>query len=173
MDSTPGESSATQARRIALRPARPEDKEFLRAVYASTRAAEMALIPWSEEQKAAFIEMQYNAQQLDYGHRFPAADYSVVLFDGQPVGRLHVARSDEKIHILDITILPERRNAGIGSVVLGDLLAEAQATARPLSIYVESYNPSLRLFERLGFAKVAEHGAHHLLEWRAVARDAS
>ena len=153
---------------ITLRQAQPADEEFLRAVYASTRAAELSVVPWTEAQRAAFINMQYDAQQHDYRTRFPAAAHNVVLRDSQRVGRLLVARTAEEIRILDLTLLPEHRNAGIGTALLRDLQAEAQAAGKPARIYVESFNPSLSLFARLGFARVAEQGAHYLLEWRAV-----
>ncbi len=167
MTATTEERPAGAPAAITLSPARAEDEEFLRAVYASTRAAELAVVPWTETQRAAFINMQYDAQQHDYRGRFPDAAHNVVLLAGRPVGRLLVARTAEEIRILDLTILPEHRNAGIGTTLLHDLQTEAQAARKPARIYVESFNPSLGLFERLGFAKVAERGAHYLLEWRA------
>ena len=167
MSATTKDRAPDEAPALTLRPARPEDDEFLRAVYASTRAVELAVVPWTEAQRAAFINMQYDAQQHDYRSRFPAAAHNVVLRDGRPVGRLLVARTAEEIRILDLTILPAQRSAGIGTALLRDLQAEAQALSLPLRIYVESFNPALSLFARLGFARVAEQGAHYLLEWRA------
>jgi hypothetical protein len=38
-------------------------------------------------------------------------------------------------------------------------------SSRPLRIYVESFNPSLRLFERLGFTAMEQEGIHLLMEW--------
>jgi ribosomal protein S18 acetylase RimI-like enzyme len=35
-----------------------------------------------------------------------------------------------------------------------------------VTIHVEVFNPALRLYERLGFKKVAENGPYHLMEWR-------
>ena len=46
---------------IALRPIRPDDRSFLLAVYASTREPELAAVPWDAAQKAAFVEMQFDA----------------------------------------------------------------------------------------------------------------
>ena len=43
---------------IELRPVEATDDAFLRDVYASTRATEMAMVPWSDEEKAAFLDMQ-------------------------------------------------------------------------------------------------------------------
>ena len=44
------------------------------------------------------------------------------------------------------------------------LLDEAAATGKRLSIHVESNNPARRLYERLGFEEVAEHGLYRLME---------
>lgn len=46
---------------ITLRDADPNDAGFLFAVYASTRVEEMALVPWSEEQRQGFLKMQFDA----------------------------------------------------------------------------------------------------------------
>ena len=47
---------------ITLRLARPEDRDFLFSVYASTRADEMAMVPWGDAQKAGFLAQQFGAQ---------------------------------------------------------------------------------------------------------------
>ena len=62
---------------IALRPIGPDDLEFLFRVYASTRAAEMAVVPWDEAQKEAFLRMQFAAQDSYYHANFPSA-YALV-----------------------------------------------------------------------------------------------
>ena len=70
------------------------------------------------------------------------------------------------MRILDITLLPQHRNTGIGTAILKALMTEASSTGKPLRIYVESYNQSQRLFERLGFVRSGESGYSYLLEWR-------
>lgn len=152
---------------ITLRPALPEDESFLLEVYASTRAQEMALVPWDDEQRKSFLTMQFTAQHSHYRKQFPEASYSVILRDGLPVGRFYVFRQDDFMRILDITVLPEYRNGGIGISLVQELLDEAAHARKRVLIYVETYNPSLRLFERLGFKSIAEEGANFLLEWRA------
>jgi ribosomal protein S18 acetylase RimI-like enzyme len=151
---------------VALRPVEPEDDPFLVAVYASTRAQELAMVPWDEAQKQAFLRMQFAAQQEYYARQFPLAQHQLILLHGEPAGRVYVARETEVIRILDITLLPQHRNAGIGTPLIKDLINEAMETSRPVQIYVESYNPSLRLFERLGFTKIEEESFNLLLEWR-------
>ncbi|HRL11114.1 MAG TPA: hypothetical protein PKX07_04510, partial [Aggregatilineales bacterium] len=52
---------------ITLRPYRPDELDFLERVYAATRADELALVPWTDAEKAAFVQMQFQAQH-DYYH---------------------------------------------------------------------------------------------------------
>ncbi len=61
-------------------------------------------------------------------------------------------------------MLPELRNNGIGSKVLNGVMDEARKAGKPVTIYVETYNPSLRLFERLGFRQSRTEGIHYLLQ---------
>ena len=151
---------------ITFRSIGPDDEAFLLRVYASTRTDELDRVPWNETQREAFLKMQFDAQHHDYHQRYPDAAYDVILVNQEPVGRLYVARLDEQIRIIDVTILPEHRNAGSGSSIIKSLLAEAANSGKPVRIYVESFNPSLRLFERLGFTRVDEHGVHFLMEWK-------
>ena len=151
---------------ITLRDIRPEDEAFLFEVYASTRAQEMALVPWDDEQRRSFLTMQFAAQHAHYREQFPDANYSVILRDNLPLGRFYVLKEKSEIRILDITILPEYRNSGIGTSLLRELLDEAAQSKQRVLIYVETFNPSLRLFECLGFKSIAEEGINFLMEWR-------
>jgi RimJ/RimL family protein N-acetyltransferase len=152
-------------KQITLRPVTPADKSLLLELYASTRADEMALLPWSNEQKQAFVLTQFNAQQQHYQKTYPGANHNIILFDDRMVGRLYVARLETEIRIVDITLHPRDRNRGIGSNLLRSLLGDALGCGKLLRIYVESFNPSLRLFERLGFSRSEEQGIHILMEW--------
>ncbi len=149
---------------ITFRPVRPEDEAFLRRVYASTRAAEMALVDWGEAQKEAFLRMQFDAQRRYYQEHYASARFDVILRDGQPVGRLYVDRLEREINIIDIALLPEHRNAGIGGAILHDLMVEADAAGKPIRIYVERFNPALRLYQRLGFQIRGDTGVYYRME---------
>lgn len=149
---------------ITLCPITAEDEDFLLLVYGSTRAEEMACVPWNQEQKDAFVRVQFAAQQRHYAAEYPQATHEIICTGGVPAGRIYLNRSSEEFHILDITVLPQYRNAGTGSVVLGRIMDEAAKAGKPVTIYVENYNPSLRLFTRLGFQCVEENGFHLLLK---------
>jgi ribosomal protein S18 acetylase RimI-like enzyme len=151
---------------IALRAETLGDQEFLFHLYASTRQAEMAQVPWTPEQKEAFLWMQFEAQGDAYHQRFKTASFQIVEVNGEAAGRLYLDRRLAKIRIVDIALLPEWRGRGIGTYLLGKILAEGQRRRLPVSIHVEQTNPALSLYQRLGFQKISEYGIYWLMEWK-------
>lgn len=157
-------SESPESANVTLRPVRADDHDFLVEVYWSTRAEELALVPWTAEQQQVFVRSQFAAQQDHYAKKYPTASHDIIMSNGRPVGRLYVARLDQEIRIIDITVLPAERNAGIGSYLIKQLLDEANRSGKITRIYVEEFNPSLRLFERLGFSPSEQHGIHLLMQ---------
>jgi len=153
----------------ALRPARPEDRELLFDIYARTRDEELAVVPWTVAQKEAFLRQQFEAQDAHYRQHYEGAGFLVIEVSGEAVGRLYVARWPKEIRIMDIALLPAHRGRGFGSAILGELLAEGQATGRTVSIHVEHHNPARSLYERLGFRPAADRGVYVLMEWKPAA----
>jgi ribosomal protein S18 acetylase RimI-like enzyme len=154
---------------VTLRPAGPRDRELLHRVYASTRAEELANVPWDDEAKDGFLRAQFDAQDRWWREHYAGASFDVVLVDGEPAGRLYVYASEDEIRIVDIALLPAFRARGIGSVLLAGILAEG----RRVTIHVERMNPALRLYERLGFVLAEDRGVYLFLERPAYVNTAS
>ena len=154
-----------EANAVTLRQARADDEEFIHTVYGSAREQELAMTPWDEAQRAAFVRFQSSAQQRYYQSAFPDATQDIILYDGEPIGRLYVDRREDEIRILDITLLTAWRGQGLGTPLLRELMAEAAQTRKRLTIYNESYNRSRTLFERLGFAPIESDGLNILFAW--------
>jgi ribosomal protein S18 acetylase RimI-like enzyme len=153
---------------VVLRPVTLQDVAFLRAVYASSRADELALTDWSDKKKAEFCAAQFAAQDSYYREHYVTAQFSIIERAGVTAGRLYVDRWPEEIRIMDITLLPEHRRAGIGTKLLRALQNEAADADKALSIHVEKFNPALGLYERLGFKLREDKGVYLLMEWRAA-----
>jgi ribosomal protein S18 acetylase RimI-like enzyme len=150
---------------IVLRAASEQDLAFLFRVYASTREDELALTGWSEEQKHAFLAMQFDAQQRYYHEHFPAARFDVIEVGTDAAGRFYVDRCVEEIRVIDIALLPEYRRAGIGGTLLRELQEEAASQSKPILIHVEHHNPAIRLYSRLAFQPIADHGVDKEMIW--------
>ena len=151
---------------ISLRPIGAEDEEFLCRLYASTRQEELAPLDWSDEQKDAFLRMQFDAQARHYEAAFPGGEFQVILREGRPIGRLYLARLENVIRIVDIALLPGHRREGIGTKLIRRVLDEGAAAGKPVRIHVETFNPAMRLYERLGFRPFADKGVYLEMEWK-------
>ncbi len=117
--------------------------------------------------------MQFDAQHRYYREQFPAADYLVVERDGEAIGRIYLDRRTDELRLIDIALIPEVRNQGLGEALLLDLLDEGRASSRPVSIHVETFNPAMRLYLRLGFKPAEDQGVYQLLEWRPMDADSA
>jgi ribosomal protein S18 acetylase RimI-like enzyme len=148
---------------VELRPVERGDREFLHRVYASTRTEELAVVPWDHAQKEAFLRAQFEAQDEWYREHYARASYEVIAVDGEPAGRLYLHRGIDEIRIVDIALLPEHRGNGVGTSLLRDLLAEADAAGKRVTIHVERFNPALKLYERLGFSVAEDKGVYLFL----------
>ncbi len=142
-----------------------DDIPFLIALYASTRETELTGIPWSAEQKAAFLLNQFQAQRHHYRTFFPGTAFDIVEYNGVAIGRLYVDVRVTHIHIIDIALVPEVRGRGIGTTLIAALQHYARERAMGLDLFVERYNPALRLYRRLGFFGIAEHEIQFEMEW--------
>jgi len=151
---------------IGRRPVAASDQDFLLKVYASTRDEEMALVPWSESQKTAFLKSQLRAQRLSYEANHPDAAHDIIFLDGRPIGQIWVGRSEEEIRLLDIAILPEHRGRGVGTALLKELQDEAARRAKPMRHCVFKTNQAaLAFYARLGFQTTDDIGLYYLMEW--------
>lgn len=140
-----------------------EHLPFLAVLYASTREAELAPLPWTDEQKGAFLNQQFQAQHHHYRTHYAGADLLVVLNDQIPLGRVYVYRGGCELRLMDIALLPGWRGHGLGLALLRELLDEADQRAWPVTLYVEHLNPVRRLYQRLGFVEAGEHGPYLFL----------
>ncbi len=125
---------------------------------------------WTAAEKAAFLDQQFDAQAAHYQAHYPGLERLVVVADGEDVGRFYVCRWPDEIRLLDIALLPPWRNQGIGTRLVGDLLAEAADGGTPVTLFVEGHNRARRLYERFGFVEVESGPVYDRLEWRAASR---
>ena len=152
---------------MILRPVSPGDDQFLLSVYASTRADELAQVQWAPGQKEAFVRWQFELQRKEYDTRYPNARYDVVLVNNQPAGRMWVGEDDTQIRLLDIGLLEEFQNRGVGTVLLKRLISEAKETKKPLRHMVFMLNNNAhRFYERLGFVEIEDVGGYKHMEWQ-------
>jgi ribosomal protein S18 acetylase RimI-like enzyme len=150
---------------VALRPATEADREFLLAVYGSSRDEELSHVAWAEGQREAFLRLQFDLQDAEYHRVNPSASFDVIEVGGRPAGRLYVGRRPGHLRIVDIALLPEFRGAGLGRRLIAELQEEAGASGCVVSIHVEVHNRAARLYERLGFVGDEVVGVYRRMQW--------
>lgn len=150
---------------VRLRLATPDDEPFLYELFVYAHSQELPTDHLDANQRDLLLRMQFFAQQKTYSAQFPEAQDKIILVDGHPVGRILVERKESEIRGVDIVLLPEHRSTGVGTLLIQDLMAEAEATGKPFRIQVVKTNRAARLYERLGIYKTGESGSHYSMEW--------
>lgn len=142
----------------------PGDREFLARLYASTRADELERAGFPLDQREAFCRMQFNAQQHHYTLYFARAVDTLIEVDGVAVGRELIARSSDELFLVDIALLPEFRNRGIGSDRLRRLIDDSRALQCPIRLYAEQGSRAQAWYQRYGFAITGEEGVYFMMQ---------
>jgi GNAT superfamily N-acetyltransferase len=154
---------------VVLRPITPGDTPFLRDLYASTRADELQVTPWTEVERRAFCDSQFALQDTYYRQTYPHARFDLVESGGSPVGRYLVATGPDAVEVLDIALTPAARGRGLGTMLLRWQQSRSAACGRTMILMVEPGSPAERLYRRLGFHLRTDGELHRELVWRAEA----
>lgn len=151
-----------------LRARTEADLHFLSQLYASTREEELSVVSWSIEQKAAFLQDQFDKQHTYYLEQYPRAHWLVIEGQVERIGRIYIEQNAREVRLMDVALLPRWRKQGIGSGLMRGFLSHADSLGLPVSLHVEPFNPAIRLYQRLGFTSVEARGYYQYME-RAVA----
>ena len=144
------------------------DRDFVQALYASTRWDELAAVAWPDDAKTAFLHDQSRLQGEHYRQHYPGAALCIVERDGAPVGRVYLYPSPGELRLMDVALLPQWRGQGYGERMLRALQSVASVQSRLISLHVEPNNPAQRLYARLGFIAGEQRGVYQYLSWTPV-----
>lgn len=154
---------------ITVRDEKPSDEAFLYELYASTRQDELEAAGWPPEMRGGFLTLQFRARQQGYRTAFAGAEFQIILVDGVNAGEIIIHRAPEELRVVDLVLLPQFRNAGVGGSLLKRLLGESSATRKPVRLKVDRGSRAERLYRRLGFTRISETELYQEMEWRALA----
>ena len=153
-------------RGFSLRALRDDDLPWLRDLYASTRAEEMAPVPWPAIAKRQFLDQQFALQHQHYLQHFGDSDFLAIERKGQPVGRYYLQRVAPEHLIVDISLFPAARGQGIGAALIEQSQREAAALGRGMHLHVHASNVGARrLYERLGFVGSEMQPQYQAMHW--------
>lgn len=141
------------------------DEDFLFRLYATAREEEVSAWGWDQTQQQVFLRMQYKAQRQWYAVAYAGAEHRIILENDQPVGRILVRRAKDSIELVDISLLPEHRNRGIGTALVGELIQESRNSGAVVRLQVLRTNHrAIRLYRRLGFVIASEDEIRYQME---------
>ncbi|HTV44224.1 MAG TPA: GNAT family N-acetyltransferase [Stellaceae bacterium] len=144
------------------------EEAFLYLLFASNRAAEMALMPLAPSHKEFLLQVQFRSMNETYRRNFPNARYEIVELDRWPIGRLVSEVQTDCLYFVDFALLPQAQGIGIGTTVLEAALTRARRLGLPARLRSFAYDwVAQRLYDKLGFTILAEAPPQVLLEWRA------
>ena len=136
---------------IHLRDAQEADLPFLFSLYCNVREPEVSAWGWSRSQRESFLQMQFDAQRRSYQAAYPGASNAIVLSGETPIGRMLAAQTLQGTQLIDIALLAEYRNRGVGAELIRALMADCERSGSFLSLQVLNGSPARRLYRRLGF----------------------
>ena len=145
---------------VVLRTVTESDYPFLRSLYRSVREAEIAPTGWSDAQKQAFCDSQFELQDRHYREHFPGTAFLVIERGGEPIGRIYIDTAPGPLRLMDIALLPAERGRRLGTAFLGWLCTWADREGRVVTLHVEANNPARRLYQRHEFVDDGEEGPY-------------
>ena len=148
-----GDRSNQEVDRIRLRPAKPEDREYLWRLHCATMQ-DYVDKTWGWD--AAW-------QRARFDESFDPLSLQIIEKDGAAVGYISVQSGGDEIFLAGIEIEPRQQNQGIATKLIKQLFAESDASHVPLRLRVLKINPARRLYERLGFQCTGETVTHYLM----------
>lgn len=91
------------------------------------------------------------------------AGKSIICVAGEDVGVLEIREREGMVFLARLFIRADRRNRGIGSKIINDVVAHAHAQQKTVALKVLLPNPSRHLYERLGFVVTDQTTEHYMM----------
>jgi ribosomal protein S18 acetylase RimI-like enzyme len=148
-------STGTAVPPFDLRPARQCDYPYTEKLYAQTMKPLLSrLDAWDEADVLARFRSEYRVKEV-----------RIITVGGRDVGFIHVDENHGAIRLLQIHIEAPYRSRGIGTKLIKDLLHEARAETKPVSLSVVKHNPAQTLYERLGLKVIGQDETKLYMRW--------
>jgi ribosomal protein S18 acetylase RimI-like enzyme len=149
---------------LSLRPVTPNDELFLYQLVHDHMAETLYVSAWDPKLREPLLKMQIEGQRSSYAAQFPRADYGIIVYDDEAIGRLIMDRTPECHYLVDIMIAKQYRGKGIGTWLMRALCTEAEMMSKPLRLQVFVNNRAKGLYERLGFRTLEANEVTWLME---------
>jgi len=154
--------------KISLRGIKKADKFYLNYLFTVTRVEDFSLLWHDIENEYGYSDMTFTAQESFYKKRYPDAKDFIVMSGDLFVGRIIIEETERYFRLIEIMLLPEFRNNGIGGSLLSGLLRDAQCKEKTILLNVYKENKAFRLYKRFGFVIIGETNFSYCMRWKSV-----
>jgi len=135
-------------------------------LYAQTRADELLHSGMDALQREIFVQMQFRIRQMGYRKTYPTALDEIICTDrATPVGRVLTDCSSGEMCLIDIAVVAEMQNQGIGTRIIQGLQQECIVLSLKLKLQVLKGSAAERLYQRLGFRVTGEDPLRRQMIW--------
>jgi ribosomal protein S18 acetylase RimI-like enzyme len=90
----------------------------------------------------------------------------IILLNNEPAGLLKISKAEDKTEVLQLQIDPSQQGKGLGKTILTDILKEASAEEKTVSLSVLKTNKAQNLYKSLGFKVVDEDEHSYFMEFQ-------
>ncbi len=150
---------------VTLRPETSDDVTFLEELVFSVREGEIGFRELLLGERTRILKEQARLQSADYHKRFPGAHFVIIQLAGKPIGRFYVDHTEERLRVIELSIMPLYQRHGIGHHLMKSVLAEGMRIQVPVVLSVEIGNPAQGFYEKLGFTVQKTGASHHAMMW--------
>lgn len=117
--------------------------------------------PLAEE----YFEWDPDAQNARFARKFVPHEMQIITLGRHDVGWLQLQEAADEIVLGQLFVAPAFQGRGIGTKVVSDLLANAQAKNKSVTLEVLKNNRAREFYERLGFSNRGESGIKYIMRW--------
>lgn len=151
---------------ISLCPVEPVHEDFLLKLFKECRQDLVSIGSINEKQKDDIAFQQFTIEQEQLIKKYPDAEFNIVMFNGEPIGRLYIYYGDIVDNILEIGLLDEYRGLGIGKKLVTKLIQNARKMNKRVRLKVAWFNQrAYKFYEEIGFKVIENQGIFFEMEY--------
>jgi RimJ/RimL family protein N-acetyltransferase len=137
-----------------FRPERAEDERFLFGLFAAHNGIMLRQAGLPAAMIEHLLESQFRSQTTTYRNMYPDAIYSIIVFEGEEIGRFIEQDETDVVCFVDFLIAPQHQAKGFGPAITRALMEQWGARGRGTRVEVMVNNePCLKMCRRLGFTE--------------------
>jgi ribosomal protein S18 acetylase RimI-like enzyme len=146
---------------MKLRAATSSDTPFLRELHHRV---------YREVVLRQFGEWDEKAQDEWFEKGMADAAFFVAEEDGEPIGAIGLREASDRVHLVELQMLPEYQGQGFGSALLRDQIERAERNQQCLILRVLLENRARDLYARHGFVITGRTDTHYSMERQPTLR---